>query len=419
MGEYVVLTTLLAIGLVGPPVAGLAQERSADEIGRDLEDAQERRDRQRAALSELGDEVVRARAELVRLQRDLEQARQQLRVAEGQLALGEMALADAEVARDAAVANLDLAERMLGQAETQLAGEEADLRDQVASAYKYGAAGRGALYLEVIRQARTPNEVAVGLYQLGAIIDFQDGLVTRVEELRADRAVLRDGADRTRRDAEARELDAAATLEVVTRLREDAQRLADAIAADEARQRDVLASLEADAAEQQALVTEAEQEAAELAEELESARKRQAAVGGFVCPVTPSWFQNDWGFPRSGGRSHQGTDVFADRGTPVVAVADGTVKEVDRVDRYRPGTSAGDLGGLWVSYWTAPGEYWYFSHLGTVAEGLQPGDRVAAGDVIGTIGNSGNARTTPTHTHVGRYVDRAAVNPYPALANAC
>ncbi len=348
----------------------------------------------------------------------LDDARARLRIAEGQLALAEEALGDAEAARAAALDNLALATELLTQAETELAREEGDLQQQVATAYKYGSA-RGAMYLEVIRSAKTPNDVAVGLYQLGSVIDYQDAVVGRITRLRSDRAVLRDRADDTRVAAEAREVDAAATLEVVTSLRADAQALTDQIAGDEARQAGILASLEADAETQAAVLAAVEQDTERLGTELDEARRRRAAASGFTCPVVPSWFQNDWGFPRSGGRSHQGTDVFADRGTPIVAVADGTVKAVDRTDNYRSGTSHGDLGGLTVSYWTAPGEYWYFAHLDAIAEGIQPGIRVVAGQVVGYVGNTGNAETTPPHTHVGRYVDHRPTNPYPALAAAC
>jgi murein DD-endopeptidase MepM/ murein hydrolase activator NlpD len=406
----------LALALAVP---GSAQERSESEIARDLREAEAARDQGGSQLGTLRVELAEARTELVALQERLATARAQLRVAEGQLSLAEDALGDAEAARDAAVENLGLAEQLLARAETSLEQEERQFVDQVALAYKYGAASRGSMYLEVIRQARTPNDVAVGLYHLNAVMDYQDAVVQRVSEARAARATLRDQAAATRRAAERREADAAATLGLVTGLRRDARELTDAIADDEARQRAVLEELEADAAEKEDLLAAVSADVERYATELDEARRRRAAVGGFVCPVRPSWFQNDWGYPRSGGRSHQGTDMFADRHTPIVAVADGTVRAVDHTDNYRSGTSSGDLGGRSISVWTASGEYWYFSHLEAVADGMSPGVRVAAGDVIGFVGNSGNARTTPTHVHVGRYVDGQAVNPYPALAAAC
>ena len=76
-------------------------------------------------------------------------------------------------------------------------------------------------------------------------------------------------------------------------------------------------------------------------------------------------FTNDWGYPRPGGRSHEGTDIFADRGTPVRSIGAGTVKELRTFD--------GGIGGLYVSIWVAAGEHWYYAHLDTVAPGLAPG----------------------------------------------
>ncbi|MBW3621182.1 MAG: peptidoglycan DD-metalloendopeptidase family protein [Actinobacteria bacterium] len=416
-----VVLALVAAALLAVPggAPGSAQERSADEVARELQEAEERRAREQGELGDVRAELTAARAELVAIQGRLAEARARLKVAEGQLALAEGALVSAEAAREAAGENLALAERLVSQAEQQLADEERALGRQVATVYKYGAMGRSAMYLTVIQQARTPNDVAVNLHQLGSVIDHQDGVVERVRELSRDRAELREAADATRVSAEQRQLDAAATLDVVTRLRADAEALTRQVADDEARQRAVLASLEASASEQSALLAAVERDVAALGDELEAARARRASAGGFTCPVTPSWFQNDWGFPRSGGRSHRGTDVFADRGTPVVAVADGTVVRVDHTDNYRSGTSRGDLGGRSVTIRTTAGEEWYFAHLDAVAGGLAAGTTVTAGQTLGTTGNSGNARTTPPHTHIEREVGGETVNPYPALDAAC
>lgn len=416
VARAVALALVAGALLAGP---GAAQERSADDLARELREAETRRSREQGQLGSLRSELTAAREELVAIQTRLRDATARLKVAEGQLALAEGALVTAEEARDAAIDNLALAERLVVQAETQLADEERDLGKQIAMVYKYGAMGRSAMYLTVLRQARTPNDVAVNLHKLGTVIEHQDEVVARVQELSRERVELRGQADATRVSAEQRELDAAATLELVGRLRADAESLTRAVAADESRQRAVLASLEADAAEQTALLAAVERDVVALGSELQAARAQRAAAGGFTCPVTPSWFQNDWGFPRSGGRSHKGTDVFADRGTPVVAVADGSVVKLDATDSYRPGTSRGDLGGRSVTIRTTDGERWYFAHLDGVANGLEVGATVRAGQVLGTTGNSGNARTTPPHTHIERSVGGRTVNPFPALDAAC
>ena len=123
-------------------------------------------------------------------------------------------------------------------------------------------------------------------------------------------------------------------------------------------------------------------------------------------PVTK--VANTWEAPRPGGRKHQGQDIFARRGTPVVSATDGIVVRV--------GTN--QLGGLVVTVMGAGGRIYYYAHLDRYADGLQTGDPVVAGDVIGYVGNTGNARTTPPHLHFGIYTATGAMNPLPLLVNA-
>jgi hypothetical protein len=110
-----------------------------------------------------------------------------------------------------------------------------------------------------------------------------------------------------------------------------------------------------------------------------------------------------FGARRDGGtRYHEGVDIFAPRRTPVLAVADGTAT-------YR----ANDLGGhsVWVS---APGVSYYYAHLERVAVG--GGQRVRAGDIIGYVGNSGNAHAMEPHLHFGVYEwGKKPIDPLPLL----
>ncbi len=107
----------------------------------------------------------------------------------------------------------------------------------------------------------------------------------------------------------------------------------------------------------------------------------------------------------AGRRRHEGVDIFAPRGTPVVAAAGGLATWV--------GTN--ELGGNVVMVRDrGRGEGHYYAHLDTqlVAEG----SIVAAGDTLGLVGNTGNARTTPPHLHFGIYArGRGAVDPTPYL----
>ncbi|MDH3539469.1 MAG: M23 family metallopeptidase [Acidimicrobiia bacterium] len=134
------------------------------------------------------------------------------------------------------------------------------------------------------------------------------------------------------------------------------------------------------------------------------------ATPGFLCPMSgPIAFINDWGFPRSGGRTHKGTDVFAPSGHPQLAVADGTVQLLN-----------GGLGGIGIWLNSDYGVRYYYAHLSAYAGGLIEGQRVTTGDVVGYTGNTGNAATTPSHLHFGiRDAGGGWVNPYPTLARNC
>ena len=112
-----------------------------------------------------------------------------------------------------------------------------------------------------------------------------------------------------------------------------------------------------------------------------------------------------WGAARSEGRTHQGIDIFARRGTPVIAATEGLVA---RIGENR-------LGGTVVWVYGPGRQRHYYAHLDRVAETLETGDRVAVGDVLGYVGNTGNARGTPPHLHYGIYAMGGAINPYPLL----
>lgn len=112
-----------------------------------------------------------------------------------------------------------------------------------------------------------------------------------------------------------------------------------------------------------------------------------------------------WADPRdAGGRSHEGVDIFAKRGTPVVAVSDGRIAS----------TGERGLGGKQV--WLTDGLFGkrvYYAHLDSIA--VTAGKRVKTGDTLGFVGNTGNAKTTPPHLHFGIYRNKGAVNPFPYI----
>jgi murein DD-endopeptidase MepM/ murein hydrolase activator NlpD len=110
--------------------------------------------------------------------------------------------------------------------------------------------------------------------------------------------------------------------------------------------------------------------------------------------VAREGLRSSWGEPRSRGRRHAGIDIFARRGTPIVAAADGEVVRIGTTD---------PLGGNTV--WVAGGgaRLYYYAHLDGFRDSLHVGERVAAGQRLGRVGTTGNARGTPPHLHFGIY----------------
>jgi murein DD-endopeptidase MepM/ murein hydrolase activator NlpD len=103
-----------------------------------------------------------------------------------------------------------------------------------------------------------------------------------------------------------------------------------------------------------------------------------------------------------GGHAYPATDLFAPEGTRYVAVTDGVIDFVSYTDLWDP--AVGDMavaGGLCVAFIGDDGVRYYGSHLSRIADGIQPGARVGAGQLLGYVGHTGNAATTPSHVHFG------------------
>ncbi|MFB9990607.1 M23 family metallopeptidase [Deinococcus oregonensis] len=121
-------------------------------------------------------------------------------------------------------------------------------------------------------------------------------------------------------------------------------------------------------------------------------------------PLPGQRFVDTWGGARSEGRRHEGVDIFAPRNTPIQATTRGIVLNV-REDR---------LGGRTVMILGPGGQRHYYAHLERYPD-LKMGDWVEEGAVVGYVGDSGNAKGTPTHLHYGIYAGGGAINPYPLL----
>jgi murein DD-endopeptidase MepM/ murein hydrolase activator NlpD len=116
----------------------------------------------------------------------------------------------------------------------------------------------------------------------------------------------------------------------------------------------------------------------------------------YVFPVQPPELAS---FSK-GGHPYPATDIFAPIGTKFVAVTNGTVDEVSFVDKWNPATNdPAAVGGLSVRILGDDGVHYYGAHLSAIARGIQPGVWVAAGQLLGLVGNTGDARFTTPHVH--------------------
>lgn len=143
----------------------------------------------------------------------------------------------------------------------------------------------------------------------------------------------------------------------------------------------------------------------------------------FPQEVGVTHFGNSWKAPRSGGRLHRGNDLMAPKRTEVYVAADGVVTKVTTSRR----------AGRYVVVEHADGWETYYMHLNndlpdedrgnapwflTVAPGIYVGAEVEAGQLLGWVGDSGNAESSSPHTHFELHHHGRAVNPYPYLMDA-
>lgn len=131
------------------------------------------------------------------------------------------------------------------------------------------------------------------------------------------------------------------------------------------------------------------------------------AGGQFGDPVPSASLVSPFGVPREGGaRTHMGIDLGAPRGTPVAAVGPGTISYArGGFEKCGTGVKINHGGGFESVY----------CHLDSIAGGLQTGGTVRRGQTIGTVGNTGNARTTGPHLHFEIRRNGTSLNPAPLI----
>lgn len=151
----------------------------------------------------------------------------------------------------------------------------------------------------------------------------------------------------------------------------------------------------------------------------EPAKAPERTISGLAIPVAgavPGTLTDTWAQARANGaREHHAIDIMAPRGTPVVAAAPGRVEKL----------FDSDDGGHTIYVRSPDGDFiFYYAHLDSYLEGLAEGQQVRTGQVIGTVGSTGNASPEAPHLHFEikrmgpgeSWWQGREINPYPLLA---
>jgi len=404
---------LVTAGLPQAPQTAEAQNRSPAEIERELEEERRREAELSDSLGTARRRLQAAEDQLFMIAERLADARGRLWVIEGQVELAQAALDEALEEQQAREADLVAEQLALQAVEAELAEAMEVFTTQIVATFKYGTAGavRGSMVLELVRGVEDPNALAVGLKHLRVVTSAQDEVVRRVEQLRTRQQDQVRVTDQAAQAAERAADLAEADLAFVADLREQAVAAAASVAAEEREQARVVTALRTTASETSALLSRVAARQAQLRSELVRAR------GGLLCPVVGAVagrnFINDWGFPRSGGRQHRGNDIFAPRGTALIAMDDAVVIKANTA------TNPSALGGITLTLRGSDGTEWYYAHMDTIASGVGVGRSVARGQQVGTVGSTGNASATSPHLHIERKTGSVSVNPWPVLSEIC
>jgi peptidoglycan LD-endopeptidase LytH len=311
----------------------------------------------------------------------------------------ESELGDARHRLETARAELDRVTARWQETEARLA------RAQDAATEARDAIGRLEDELTLIRRSLNDRVAAAfmsgGSFSIGALLTSDS---------------IEDAADRVQYAQSVVQGDADLATEVAVRA-EELRRYEDRLRTAVGVQAAASADLDAERAQISLRVGELNDVVRELEVELDARQAAQLDLGGGgvvvlngsgaiqTCPVAGNTsFVDSFGWPRPGGRTHQGIDLIAAYGTPVVAVAPGTA---------RPASSV--LGGLGVVVEHDSGGDWtFYAHLSSYGSS----GHVSAGTVIGHIGSTGD--TSVNHLHFEYHPNGgAAVDPYSALLAVC
>ncbi len=337
-----------------------------------------------------------AERRLEQLEKDYGSIKDRLAVVHAELLSVTAQVAQATAQIEALEHAIDDSKKEMRASERQAEELQSDLNARARDVYIRGPAGALSLILE----SQSLLDLSARAGYLGILSEADANVATGLRVERQQIAGIR---------------------EQLVSYKDDIQKLLDQLAGQQdelqARQSEV-AAVEA---ELQAKVKEAEEAVAKLEQKIQDQLLAQYALAGnpaapppsadgpfYWCPVgSPRSYVDDFGAPRV-GHTHQGNDIFAPQGTPIHAPFEGTAEE---------GTDG--LGGIVVHvYASANADYVYNAHL--VKHAGVDGQHVKPGDIIGYVGDTGNAAGTPYHDHFEYHPGGgSAVSPYVYLNEVC
>jgi peptidoglycan hydrolase CwlO-like protein len=314
-------------------------------------------------------------------QEQAKQAKAQLQANQAELNRLTAALNQTESQLASVEASIDRNQQELDVAEAELSRFKGILNQRVKAMYMEGNASS----LEVMLDSTSFDEFLNSYDYMRMIGDYDTDMVQSTRNLMGEIAVKRASLENSKAQYQTQ-------------------------AASQASQR---SAIQAKLAEQQSIIASLDSDiSAMVSQQVSSSRNSGSGgggggywdvgpVNGLYFPVAgPHSFTNDWGAPRSVGRTHKGTDVMANYGVPCVAITSGRVEQ-----------RSGGNAGYYVALFGDNGNLYYYMHLQSFAAT----GHVGAGTVIGYVGDTGNARGCP-HLHFEFHPGGGGpVNPYPLL----
>jgi peptidoglycan LD-endopeptidase LytH len=272
------------------------------------------------------------------------------------------------------------------------------LAERLVSVYKNSAgSGKTAMVLEILFQETDLVKVLERIQMLGKVANQDDEFYQQISQ-------HLENVDRRQADLDSKRTEQAQLVSKVASAQGDLESQLAAVSAEYKQLKKRVADLE----EQARL--EAEAEKARNAAMAARTTGQAQPTKGFVFPIDGAHsFRDDYGDYRSAGGSHQGIDIYASRGTDLVAVVSGTVVI----------TPYDDISGIKVWIYGDNGTNYFYCHLDGIADGIYAGEHVHAGQLVGYVGNTGNAAGGPCHLHFEVHPGGGgAVNPYYLLRAA-